>query len=105
MRTHAKYCSYRRTAGDPRPERCHCKVVFNGHPFSYWQDMADRLVVDCLVRASDSLEGEHAALPAQLAAQRLMMLAMLEDSDLAMKVLKERDTFAENMQALLSGQR
>ena len=102
MRQHAKYCCYRQTAGDPEPSRCNCKLKFNGHPFAYWQDMAKRLVVECLVRASDGLEGEHQALPAQLAAQRLMTLALLEDSDLVKQVLQERDNFIENLSAVIS---
>lgn len=103
MRQHAKYCCYRQTAGDPEPSRCNCKLKFNGRPFAYWQDMAKRLVVECLVRASIGLDGEHVALPAQLAAQRLMMLALLEDSNLVKQVLEERDNFAANLHSMLSG--
>jgi hypothetical protein len=105
MRAHAKYCSYRRTAGDPEPALCHCGCKFNGKPFAYWQDMAKRLVVECLVRASVGLDGEHVALPAQLAAQRLMMLARRESDDLTEQVLKERDNFAVSLAGMIGGKR
>lgn len=105
MRAHAKYCSYRHTAGDPEPARCNCGCKCNGHPFSYWQDMAKEIVVDRLVRAATGLDGPLAALPAQLAAQRLMMLARLESSDLTDQMLQERDTFTANLAGIIGGKR
>jgi hypothetical protein len=46
---------------------------FNGKPFSHWQDQADELVVESILRAAlPHTEAEHPSIIGYLAGKRLM---------------------------------
>lgn len=62
---------------------------FNGKPFSHWEEMANELVIEQLVRAANL--GEHQSLVGHLASKRMMEIAAAENPGLLAKVLGYRD--------------
>ena len=65
---------------------------FNGKPFSHWQDQADELVVESILRAAlPHTEAEHPSIIGYLAGKRLMEIAQAESPTLLEKVLDQRN--------------
>lgn len=77
---------------------------FNGKPFQHWQDLADELVIENLVRAAG--QTDERSLVGYLAHKRLMELAEAENPTLFQRVLAQRDRchagFRNIMQEILS---
>jgi hypothetical protein len=67
------------------------KVMFNGKPMGYWEQMAHEMVVEVLVRAAVTYDHPLSSLPQQLAAKRLWELIKAEGPKTAKKLLEERE--------------
>jgi len=74
----------------------------NGKPMCYWQQQAENLVIDTLVRAAISYgwkpdgQDKLQSIIHKIAADRLMEIAKFEDPELVDEILKERDTCLNN---------
>jgi len=97
---HDRDCAFRQAKG-VTSVRCTCKAKFGGKPFAYWQDMAEELVADCLLRDVDRTEDEY-SLPRYLASVRLWDIARREVPKELLAVLQQRDACLRGMQAALN---
>lgn len=74
------------------------KKFFNGKPAEHWDREAEKLVIDCLVRASmldtRSIVGEKAS-------KRLLELAQAENPELYQAVLDERARCQAGLRSLM----
>lgn len=76
---------------------------FNGKPLAHWQEMADEIVIDALVRAAmQHLASEHASLPGYIAGQRLMEIAKAENPTMLEKVLAIRAACIQGFQRIMA---
>ena len=76
------------------------RARFNGKPFSHWEQMADELVIEQLVRAANL--GEHQSLIGYLASKRLMELAQTENPTILERVLTTRDRCVQGFQQIMA---
>jgi len=97
---HDRDCAFRQAKG-VTSVRCTCKAKFGGKPFAHWQDMAEELVADCLLRDVDRTEDEY-SLPRYLASVRLWEIARREVPKELLAVLQQRDASLRGMQAALN---
>ena len=98
MPRHRKTCAYATSSGK---EFCDCAAKFNGKPFAHWQRMAQKDVVDTLVRALSIAESNALySLPSVLAAQQLRNI-LSEHPDLMREILEEHDRCAEGFAAIM----
>ncbi len=67
------------------------RKYFNGKPIKHWEDMAKKVVVQCLIRSSESLDTN--SIVGEMAAKRLMSLALGENRLLVGEVLEERENW------------
>jgi hypothetical protein len=74
------------------------KKFFNGKPLSHWQWEADKLVIDCLVRASMV---DTRSLVGEMASKRILELAKAENPHLYQTVLDERDRCRVGLAAVM----
>jgi len=74
------------------------KKFFNGKPMSHWQWEADKLVIDCLVRASMV---DTRSLVGEMASKRLLELAKNENPHLYQTVLDERARCQAGLRSLM----
>lgn len=96
---HAKYCAFRQAKG-VTSVRCTCKAKFGGKPFSHWQDMAEELVADALLRDIDRMADGY-ALPRYLAHVRLLGIARSEVPEELLEVMAQRDRAIQGLQVFM----
>jgi hypothetical protein len=63
------------------------KKFFNGKPIEHWQKQADKLVIECLVRASNV---DTRSIVGEMAHERLLALALAISPELLQEVLGDR---------------
>lgn len=66
---------------------------------SHWENMANELVTDCLVRAACNIQG---SLPGDIAASRLFELARIENNSYVNELLKQRNNFMNNVARIIN---
>jgi len=67
---------------------------FNGKPMSYWQKVANRLVIECLIMAAQI---DVRSLPGSIASRRLLELASNEGPEVFKEVMEQRALFMRNL--------
>jgi len=80
------------------------KKKINGQPMSHWKKMAEELVIDVLVRASLDYgwgREQSRSIVQELAAEKLMELAVVENPEIVKKLLEERDCCIAGCTAIL----
>jgi len=103
---HRKTCAYVTSKGK---ELCDCSAKFNGKPFAHWQRMAQKDVVETLVRALSIAESSAPySLPAVLVVQQLLHLLESFSVDVVDEVNYDRERcvagFAAIMRDICSGE-
>jgi hypothetical protein len=93
MVKHKKNCAY---LEDMR-SRCTCGAKVLEKPFTHWQEEADRVVVDSLLRAAHSFHEEHASIIHILAERRMRALAEEENARIVEELEEERTTCRRNV--------
>jgi hypothetical protein len=96
---HDRDCAFRQAKG-VTSVRCTCKAKFGGKPFAHWQDMAEELVADCLLRDIDRMDDEY-SLPRYLAHVRLLDIARREVPQELLTVMEQRDRAIQGLQAFM----
>jgi len=74
---------------------------FNGKPFSHWEDEAEELVIETLLRSSHNFD--QRSLIGHLASKRLMEIATKENPTLVERVLAQKDRCLQGFQTIMAG--
>lgn len=75
-----------------------CRRFYNGKPFEHWQRMADKLVIETLVRAANP---DATSIVIMLACEKLTHLAKALDPVIYAEVCDERDRCMSGLAALM----
>lgn len=99
---HTKKCIYT-ISGENLWTLCDCRAKFNGKPFAHWQKLAQREVIDHILRAPCMFnEGDTQSIIDKLTRDRLRYLINEESPELVQELIEERERCSGTMSAFMA---